>query len=258
MVGQSTLSGNSNSQHRRYAPGHFYVISDPLLRQLTGNRIPNAAIDDLSDDLLVEIFYYCQLIIPNEDFVGIKWDDECWWYKITHICQRWRQLLLASASHLNLCLICIYGTPVADMLAHSPPLSIVIDYGDEECEVTIQDEEGILLALRNCHQVCHIWLCMPISSIQRLVVGLDGKFPILHHLYLSPLTSDHDNSGLSLPSTFKAPHLHHSMLRNTTYNSAGTFHPPLVSSPIQFIEKISKSTQCSGHQLWRYTFSYNS
>jgi len=144
------------------------------------------------------------------------------------------------------------------MLAHSPPLSVIIDYGDEERQMTRQDEEGILLALRNCHQVCHIRLCMPISSIQRLVVGLDGEFPILHHLYLSPLTSDRDDSDLSLPSTFKVPHLHHSILRNTTYNSAGTFHPPPVSSPIQSIKKISESTQCSGHQLWRYALSCDS
>ena len=237
-------------------PTSFFAISDHLLRRPTGNRTPIAAIDDLSDDPLLEIFYYCRPMISDEDIVGIKWDDECWWYRIAHVCRRWRQLLLVSASHLNIRLVCTYTTPVVDMLAHSPSLSIVIDYGDEEREVTRQDEEGILLALRHRHQVCHIRLCMPISSIRRLVVGLDGEFPMLRHLYLSPLISDH--SGLSFPSTFKAPQLHHFILRNTTYNSAGTFHPPLLGSPIQPIEKISESTQCSGHQLWRYAPSCDS
>jgi len=51
-----------------------------------GNRISNAAIVDLSDDSLLEIFYYCRPIVSDEDFLGIKWDDECWWYKIAHIC----------------------------------------------------------------------------------------------------------------------------------------------------------------------------
>ena len=256
MVSQSTPSGNSNSQHRRYASGCLYVIPDHILGQPAGNRTPTPAIDDLSDDSLLEVFHYCRPIIFDEDFVGIKWDDEHWWYKIAHVCQRWRRLLLASASHLNLCLVCTYGTPVADMLAHSPSLSIVIDYGDEEREVTRQDEEGILLALRHRHQVCHIRLCMPISSIQCLVVGLDGEFPMLRHLYLSPLTSD--DSGLSLPSIFKAPHLHHFILRNTTYHSAGTFRSPPLGSPIQSIEKISESTQCIGHQVCRYALSCDS
>ena len=33
-----------------------------------------------------------------------------------------------SSPHLGLCLVCAYGTPVADMLVHSPPLTLVIDY----------------------------------------------------------------------------------------------------------------------------------
>jgi hypothetical protein len=146
--------------------------------------------------------------------------------------------------------------PTADMLAHFPCFSLVIDYGDEEREVTTQDEEGIMLALRYHHQVCHFRLCMPISSIQRLVLLLDGEFPVLRYLHLDPLTSD--DSGLSLPCTFNAPRLHHFILRNVTYNSAGTFHPPLHSSSIQTIGQINEYTQSSGPLLWRYALSCNS
>ncbi|KAI0276410.1 hypothetical protein BGY98DRAFT_986246, partial [Russula aff. rugulosa BPL654] len=49
------------------------------------------------------------------------WVEERWWYRLAHVCQRWRNLILGSATYLGLCLVCTYGTPVADMLAHSPP-----------------------------------------------------------------------------------------------------------------------------------------
>jgi len=39
-----------------------------------------------------------------------------------------------------------------DMLAHSLPLPLAIDYVEEDREITTEDEGGILLALQHHHQ----------------------------------------------------------------------------------------------------------
>jgi hypothetical protein len=76
-----------------------------------------------------------------------------------------RYLVLASASYLRLSLLCTSGMPIADMLAHSPPLPLILNYGDGDRDVTLEDEEGILLALRHRHRVCHIHFSMPASGL---------------------------------------------------------------------------------------------
>ena len=78
-----------------------------------------------------------------------KWNRERWWYRLVQVCRRWRYLVLESASYLRLSLVCTHGTPVADMLAHSPPLPIIIDHVDQNSHIISRDEEGILLALRH-------------------------------------------------------------------------------------------------------------
>ena len=85
----------------------------------------------LDDYSLLNIFYLYRPFLLGEDgndsdrLLGGSegWADEHWWFKLTHVCRRWRNLILGAASYLGLCLACTNGTPVADMLAHSPPPS---------------------------------------------------------------------------------------------------------------------------------------
>ena len=191
-----------------------------------GTKASITSINTLSGDLLLKIFYHSQPVLLDEDgdddddtvTLEGKWDSERWWYKLAHVCQKWRDLMLSSAPHMGLSIVCSYGTPVADILAHSPSLPLIIDYGDEDREVTPEDELGILCALRNPLQVRRIRLCVPVLSLQRLVAAIEGEFPKLEHLYIKPLTDN--NSGLSFPETFKAPQLRHVRLRNITYPPA--------------------------------------
>jgi len=134
------------------------------------------------------------------------------------------------------------------MLAYSPLFPLMIDYGDEDREVTSEDEEGILLALRRRHRVRRIRLWMSASSIRRLVAAMDGEFPMLENLYIKPLTDD--DNDLSLPDTFKASHLRHFTLRNISY-SPGMFHL-LPSTPYVPSTERSQFTLYYGPQLWRY------
>ena len=224
----------------------------------TSRPSPRTSIQILRDEPLLKIFQYCRPVSQDDDEADDnldqvleerKWDNERWWYRLTHICREWRYLVLTSASYLGLRLVCTYGKPVATMLAHSPPLPLIIDYGDEHREVTTRDEEGILLALRRRRRVCRIRLWTPTSSLRRLVESIDGEFPMLEYLYIKPLTSD--DGHLSLPEALKAPHLRHFKLRNVTYFRAMS-RPPPPSFPFQSTEKVIECARCSGPQLWRF------
>jgi hypothetical protein len=109
------------------------------------------------------------------------WDQGRWWYRLAHVCQRWRNLILGSASYLRLSVVCTNGTPVQDMLAHSPPLPLTIDYGNGG-GITAEDEEGILLALEQRHRVRHLRLVIPVQNLQKVAMAINEEFPILEYL----------------------------------------------------------------------------
>jgi hypothetical protein len=183
----------------------------------------------LDDDSLLNIFHFCRPVMFNEDETGIdrileakEWDGERWWYKLVHVCRRWRYLILMSASHLGLSLLCTYGTPVADMLAHSPPLPLIIDYLVKR-DITGEDEEGIMLALRHHDRVCRIRLRMPFMKLRKLITAVREEFPMLEYLGIGPLTKN--SSGLILPNTFRAPHLRHLILINFAFPTGASLLP---------------------------------
>ena len=140
--------------------------------------------------------------------------SERWWYKFVQVCQRWRYLILGSASHLRLALLCTRGTPVADMLAHFPPLQLVIHYDSQSQDLTAEDEEGIMLAFQHRNRVRRISLRMPVPSLQKLVMAIDGECPALELLSIEP-PAKHD-TRLALPPTFEAPQLRHLILDHFT------------------------------------------
>ena len=117
-----------------------------------------------------------------------------------HVCQRWRNLILGSAFYLRLSLVCTHGTPVENMLAHSPPLPLTVDYQRKD-GITAEDEEGILLALEQRHRVRHLRLASPIQNLQKIVMAIDKEFPILEYLILATPIEEH--SALMLPKHFK-------------------------------------------------------
>jgi len=146
----------------------------------------------LDDDSLLNIFCLYRPFFLGEDekdfnrlLGGLSWDQGRWWYQLAHVCQRWRNLILRSASYLRLSLVCTNGTPVGNMLAHSPPLPLTVDYRSEN-GVTAEDEEGILLALEQRHRVRHLRLIFPVQNLQKLVMAIDEEFPILEYLIVDP------------------------------------------------------------------------
>jgi hypothetical protein len=178
-----------------------------------------ASIHFLDDDSLLNVFYVYRPFTLGEDEHdtirirgGCEWVHERWWFKLAHVCRRWRNILLGSASYLGLCLVCTYGTPVADMLAHSPPLPLIIDYFNDN-DITKKDEKAITLALEQRSRVRRIRLQLHPQILQRLVMSIEEEYPILECLItMAPITTgavEDGSTALILPETLQAPHLRH-------------------------------------------------
>jgi hypothetical protein len=96
--------------------------------------------------------------------------------------------MLRSASYLGLCLVCTTrGTPLADMLAHSPPLPLIIDYINQDHVTTAEDEEGILLALQHHDRVRRVRLRMPVPNLKKLIMVMEEEYPMVEYLYIATL-----------------------------------------------------------------------
>jgi hypothetical protein len=186
-----------------------------------GNSPRSASIHILDNDSLLTIFWLYRPVI-NDHIEGQEgghwyleggreWELERWWYKLAQVCQRWRSLILGSPSYLGLCLFCTNGTPVADMLAHSPPLPLVIDYhapGSPKFRISTEEKDRIILALERRDRVCRIRFTSFISDLPDLIMSIDGEYPVLEYLIVGPPAGDM-TTAMMLPGAFQAPRLRH-------------------------------------------------
>ena len=184
-----------------------------------GNSPVAASIHILDDLSLLNVFnLYRPAIFDSSDdddvriYGGRVWNRERWWYKLTHVCRRWRHLILESPSYLGLSLVCTWGTPVALMLAHSPSLPIIIEYIDTNRDIAAEEEENILVALEQRDRIRRIRLRMAVPSLRKLIMAIDGEYPVLEYLIMGPPVED-TCTALTLSRTLQAPHLRHLLLR---------------------------------------------
>ena len=158
----------------------------PTGESIEPTRIPHSLIHTLNDYVLLNIFYFYRLDVPdeyrNDGKPNLDLGGQRWWYKLAQVCRWWRYLILASSSHLDLHLLCTHGVPTANMLAHSPPLPLTI-YHDEDYRETTEDEEGILFALRHRDRVHYVSLDLPTPKLRKVIATMDEQFPILERLY---------------------------------------------------------------------------
>ena len=177
-----------------------------------GSRPRTASIHILDDDSLLHVFYLYRPFLLGEDEGHLarleggteRWVRGRWWYKLAHVCERWRYLLFGSAPYLGISLVCTYGTPVADMLAHSPHLPLFIDYC-KDLNITAEDEEQIILALRHRDRVSRVRLE---ANLKKHILAMDEEYPILEYLIVVPSPGDTNTTSI-FSETFQAPHLRH-------------------------------------------------
>ena len=127
------------------------------------------------------------------------------------------------------------------MLAYSPPLPLIVDCVDQDREMTVQDEEGIMLALQYRHRVRRIRLRVHTSNLRKLVLAIDEEFPMLEHLYIGPPTEFH--ADLTFPQSFKAPHLRYLLLKTFSF-PLGT---PLLTTTVNLVTLSLNSIPSSAY-----------
>jgi hypothetical protein len=116
------------------------------------------------------------------------------------------------------------------MLAHSPPLPLIINYLDPNRDASVEDEEAILLALQDRDRVRRIGLVMPATKLLKPITAMDGQFPVLERLFIWPLS--HDNMSLMLPTIFQAPHL----LMLSLCHAVLPVRSPLLTTTVGLVE----------------------
>ncbi|KAH8994844.1 hypothetical protein EDB92DRAFT_232426 [Lactarius akahatsu] len=131
------------------------------------------------------------------------------WPTLTHVCRRWRQIVLSSPLGLRLRLYCTYGTPVMKTLDCWPPFPLVVNYGwvpmltPAPLIATPEDEKNVIAALKHSDRVASISLTITNSLLETLSqVVISGPFSALEELVL--LSRDNgDNVQFALPNSFR-------------------------------------------------------
>ena len=168
-------------------------------------------------------------------------DPSCWnkkykWFKLIHVCRRWRRVVLASFTRLDLCLFVQDRNPGNMKTIFSPrlpQLPIVINYGYGMASHAKTKELGrILAALKRCDRVRGISFSGVPSDFDKLIKATKCLFPILEDLQLC---DEHCDMDLELPATFlrgSAPHLRRLKLDRISLTSISS----LLSSSKMLVE----------------------
>lgn len=200
---------------------------------------PLTTINTLPDEVLLEVFdqYRSAKTGNRSGSQGCQW-----WYTLVHICRRWRRLVFASSVRLNLHLRCTFGTPVDDMISHSPPFPLVLDYGPRILKTwTAEDELGLLLASQHLSRVSEIVLSAPDLTLAKLTTGMTEAAPRLETLSLHSQTSE-----IVLPRQFLeggAPQLRHLILTGATLSPL----QPLLSSATSLVSLVLERIPSSAY-----------
>jgi hypothetical protein len=175
-------------------------------------------IGSLPDNILLEIFGFYRSAVMS--FRDCAWD----WYTLTHVCSRWRQIILASSHFLDLRLICTDRTPVIEILDAFPTFPIIISYlhnASPPYDIP-QDVGNIYIALGRHDQARWISLTHLTSLLLEIFVSvMQEPFPSLTFLELQS-NDGNDEIVQALPNTFlgmSAPCLQYLILQGIPFPS---------------------------------------
>ena len=150
--------------------------------------------ESLSDDVLLNVFSHYLYASPH------------FWPTLTHVCRRWRQIILRSPLGLHLRLFCTHGRPVLKTLDCWPAFPIIVQYGGAPnlCPPATEDDDNIIAALKQSGRVTSISLTATRSLVEKLS-AISEPFSDLEELSLL----SRDDLQVTLPGTFRwGPRLH--------------------------------------------------
>ena len=161
--------------------------------------VPRVTISMLPDVALLEIFDF---------YVHGTWEGPNAWYKLVHVCQKWRNIAFGSPGRLGLQLHCTAGTPVMKTLDVWPPLPIVINASGTELFKGKLDTDyvtdNIIAALKHNNRVCQLTLSF--IPLEEVLAAMQQPFPALtllnlrrHEREVVPIDADSFLGGSAPP-----------------------------------------------------------
>ena len=166
----------------------YIFRAEPGLHSLTCSLSPQVAIERLPNEILLKIFRQHLYTSPQD------------WPTLTHVCQKWRQIVLDSPQGLRLRLYCTHGTPVLRDLDCWPHFPLVVSYGETPTlnPPAPEDEENIMAALKQSDRVGSISLSVTKTLLKHLS-AISEPFPNLEELALQSRA----NVQVTLPNAFR-------------------------------------------------------
>src|SRR6266702_3152624 len=150
----------------------------------TGESYRHAiTISMLPDDVLLEIFDFYQ---KNHAYDIVR---TCKWHILAHVCQSWRQIVLASPHRLNLQIPCTSTTPVRKNLGIWPAFPIIIDHDpySKRGISTPNNEDNVIAALEHSDRVSYLRINVTESQLGKIVTAMQEPFPSLTRLEIFSL-----------------------------------------------------------------------
>jgi hypothetical protein len=175
---------------------------------------------------------YRQLYQLQPDYETL-WNSRVGWFKLAHVCLRWRRLVLLSSSRLHVHLLFSPRRSSSDpVLRCLPRLPTLVDY----CAVswTEKEEDLALAAIMHNNRVRGICLRRPCAG--RLLQALSQPLPELESFKICSTSTYLNEPELILPATFlsSAPCLRRLTLREVTTRCLS----PVLSSATGLVELV--------------------
>lgn len=143
-------------------------------------------IHNLPDEVLLEIFNFYRQTFGDQLRV---WNNRNGWFKLAHVCQNWRSVVLASPSKLQLRLYFAANSPTSAVaLDHLSHLPIIVDFSKVTWYASAQ--KRLISALRYPDRVCSIAIrgSQKRRNAEKIIEALDLPFPVLESLELDDMT----------------------------------------------------------------------
>ncbi|KAI0253922.1 hypothetical protein BJV78DRAFT_139886 [Lactifluus subvellereus] len=177
---------------------------------------PTTTIDVLPEDVLLEIFGSYRQAFEQEPRYEWIWNSKNGWFKLAHVCRKWRCVVLSSSSRLHVRLLFTSRRPPrAVVLTRLPPLPIVVDYSEATIQ-TLKEQNRATAALRYPNRACGIAIKGSHLLSDGVRRALNRPFPILESFKL------HSGYRCEVPTTIfrgSAPSLRRLHLQNVTFPS---------------------------------------
>ena len=141
----------------------------------------HATIDILLDEILLEIFSF--YLAEGPDFPSHSWR----WPTLVHVCRRWRTIVFASPSRLDLRIRCTGRSRVKEMSDIWPALPIDIwAMGVKPAWWGSVNVNNIIAALVHNDRIHRIWVdSIGCWFLERIATAIQDPLPALTHLHMS-------------------------------------------------------------------------